>query len=192
MISVLFCREDSVYKIMGLDCWDIARDAKNWPGGNVGIYHPPCRAWGTLKHFAKPIPGEKELAIWSIEQLRMYGGVLEHPRSSSLWKYMNLPTGTKRDEWGGFSISINQHWFGHRAEKKTLLYIVGMNPGDIPDYSFSNTLPTGVIYTGFKRRSNGKKVCHKNGRVEISKKEREATPPAFAEWLVAIAKKCKV
>lgn len=196
LVSILFTRSDSIYKTLGVDCWDIDRDATKWPGGNSIVAHPPCRCWGTLKHFAKPRPGEKELAIWAVRQIRKWGGVLEHPRSSSLWKHMNLPTGTQRDEFGGFSISVNQHWFGHRAEKKTLLYIVGMDPGDLPDYSFSNELPTGVIYSGFKRpnknapKSVWKKVCHKNGRVEISKKEREATPVEFAKWLIEVAKRC--
>ena len=110
---------------MGLDCWDIERNALNWAGGNPIVAHPPCRAWGQLSHFAKPREGEKELAIYSINQIRKYGGVLEHPRASKLWKEMNLPTGSQVDEFGGYTLCINQSWFGHRAEKKTLLYICG-------------------------------------------------------------------
>ena len=32
----------------GFDCWDIERNALNWPGGNPIVAHPPCRAWGQL------------------------------------------------------------------------------------------------------------------------------------------------
>lgn len=73
-ISALFVRKDSVYKTLGIDCWDIERDATNWPGGNPIIAHPPCRAWGKLSAFAHPRPGEKELAIKSIELIREWGG----------------------------------------------------------------------------------------------------------------------
>lgn len=42
-----------------VDCWDMERDALNWPGGNSVIAHPPCRAWGQLSHMENPRPGEK-------------------------------------------------------------------------------------------------------------------------------------
>jgi hypothetical protein len=59
-VSALFVRKDSIYKELGVDCWDAERNALNWPGGNPLIAHPPCRAWGQLSHWAKPLPGEKE------------------------------------------------------------------------------------------------------------------------------------
>src|SRR5687768_16317280 len=99
MISVLYTRADSIYKQLGVDCWDIERDARKWPGGNPIVAHPPCRAWGQLSHFANPIQGEKELAISAINQIRKYGGVLEHPRGSKLWHEMNLPMPGKVDKF---------------------------------------------------------------------------------------------
>ena len=85
MISALFVRMDSIYKQLGVDCWDIERDARLWPGGNSVVAHPPCRAWGQLAHFSKPREGEKELAILSVNWIRQWGGVLEHPRTSKLF-----------------------------------------------------------------------------------------------------------
>jgi len=86
MVSVLFARQDSIYKTLtDCDVWDIERDALKWPGGNPIIAHPPCRAWGSLRHFAKPRPGERELALWAVKQVRAEGGVLEHPARSLLW-----------------------------------------------------------------------------------------------------------
>lgn len=35
MIAALYVRRDSVYKSMGLDCFDIDRDATNWQGGHL-------------------------------------------------------------------------------------------------------------------------------------------------------------
>jgi len=182
-VLILFTREDSIYKTMGLDCWDIVRDARKWPGGNPIIAHPPCRAWGQLSHFAKPRDGEKELAIYSIHQIRKYGGILEHPRASKLWKEMSLPTGNEVDEYGGYSLCINQSWWGHRAEKKTLLYIVGCPKNDLPDIPINFDLPPCVINSSKRKGEPGY-------RPEVSRYEREATPIDLAKWLVQVAERC--
>lgn len=85
-VAALFVRADSIYKTMpGVDAWDIERDARKWPGGCPVVAHPPCRAWGRLRQFAKPRPDEKDLAPWAVEKVRRWGGVLEHPANSSLW-----------------------------------------------------------------------------------------------------------
>ena len=79
-IAVLFARADSNYKqLPECDVWDAERDARNWPGGCQVVAHPPCRAWGRLRHFAKPRDDEKDLARFAVAQVRKWGGVLEHP-----------------------------------------------------------------------------------------------------------------
>ena len=117
-VAILFARVDSVYKsIPGCDVWDAERDARKWPGGSPVVAHPPCRLWGRLRHFANVVPGEKELATWAVEKVREYGGVLEHPHGSLLWRVMNLPRLGARDEWGGWTAALPQFWLGHKAEK---------------------------------------------------------------------------
>lgn len=189
MINALFVREDSIYKTMsGIDCWDIVRDARKYKGDDPVIAHPPCRAWGQLSHMAKPRPDEKELAIFAVNKIREVGGVLEHPAKSKLWKEENLPATGARDEFGGFSVVVNQHWWCHRAEKKTILYIVGIEPGELPEIPFvMGEAPCVVASSG--RRKNG---LRSKRRPEITKREREATPAEFAKWLYQIAIKCKV
>ena len=182
-VSVLFVRKDSVYKTLGVDAWDIDRDATTWPGGNSIVAHPPCRAWGKYKGFAKPRAGEKELAVWSVEQIRIWGGVLEHPRHSSLWKVMGLPVGDKVDVFGGFSISIDQFWFNHKAKKETLLYICGCKPCDLPGIPLRFDAIS--HYVGLPKGYKGKMK-------EITKKEREETPIAMAKWLIEVATKCNM
>ena len=185
-VSILFVRKDSVYKTLGVDCWDIERDAINWPGGNSIVAHPPCRAWGKLSGFANPRPGEKQLAIKSIELIREWGGVLEHPAASRLWNEINLPLPGKYDEYGGFSICIDQFWFGHKAQKKTLLYICGCRQSDFPPIPMRFDAVEYVVTVPkknkFGRRPNNKK--------EITKAEREHTPIKLAEWLIEVARKC--
>jgi len=180
MISALFIRVDSVYKTLGIDCWDERRNALNWPGGNVGIYHPPCRTWGRLRGLSVGNGCEKLLAVWAVAQVRAFGGVLEHPADSSLWPYCRLPKGLSRDVYGGFTLSVDQHWFGHKAEKRTFLYIVGCEPRSLPAYPLSLDAVTHVISQTKRSRYQGKR--------ELSKSARERTPPEMAHWLINVCK----
>lgn len=128
-VAVLFARADSNYKALPeTDVWDAERDARKWPGGCPVVAHPPCRAWGRLKHMANPRPDEKNLARLAVALVREFGGVLEHPARSELWAAQKLPQPGERDQYGGWTLPISQYWWGHRAEKKTWLYIVGCEP----------------------------------------------------------------
>ncbi len=191
-VAVLFARADSNYKVLpGTDVWDAERDALRWPGGAPVIAHPPCRAWGQLRALANPRPGEKELALWAVEQVRKYGGVLEHPAKSTLWPVVGLPKPGEVDEYGGWTLPIFQVWFGHRAEKPTYLYIVGASPRDLPVLPLRLGEATHICGTSGRRRDGGR--LHKGDagwRPEISKAEREHTPPRLAEWLLDVARMC--
>lgn len=189
-VAVLFARRDSIYKTLpDCDVYDIDRDARTYAGGVPVVAHPPCRAWGRLSHMAKPRHDEKELARWAVAQVRMYGGVLEHPAGSALWKDQNLPEpGAGRDAYGGWTLTISQHWFGHRAEKMTRLYIVGCDPRDVPDFDLSLHRATHVIASSTKRQ----KRDHPDFRPEVTKAEREHTPPPLAAWLRELALRCCV
>lgn len=183
-VAVLFARSDSHYKTLPeCDVFDIDRDARTYAGANPIVAHPPCRAWGAFAMFAKPREDEKALAPWAIEQIRKNGGVLEHPNASKLWPELGLPEPGTVDQFGGWTLPIHQHWFGHRAEKKTRLYIVGCKPRDIPDMPMVLGQATHVI-GDVGRASNGTK------RPEVSKDEREHTPPELARWLVDLAMRC--
>ena len=92
MIAVLFARDDSRYKQLdGYDVYDIHRDARSYCKKMPVIAHPPCRAWGMLSHMANPREGEKQLAYLALAQVRLNGGILEHPAGSRLWKEAPLP-----------------------------------------------------------------------------------------------------
>lgn len=183
-VAVLFARRDSNYKkLLGVDVYDIDRDALTFPGGLPVVAHPPCRAWGRLRHMANPRPGEKDLAFFSVDMVRKFGGVLEHPAGSTLWPAAGLPINSGYDEFGGFTVSIDQFWWGHRARKKTWLYICGVSRAEIP------AMP---LRFGEASHTIGSCVKLKNRpwvrRPEVTKAEREHTPPALAEWLVQVAR----
>jgi len=194
-VAALFVRADSVYKTMvGVDCYDIDRNALTWPGGCPVVAHPPCRGWGKLFYFAKPAPGELDLGPWAVQQVRTYGGVLEHPKDSKLWDACGLPRPGQVDAWGGWTLPISQHWWGHRAEKMTWLYIVGSSPRDIPTIPLRLGPATHVIARSRMRRKDGRRLRKgmAGWRPEVTKAEREHTPPQLAEWLVEVARRCTV
>jgi hypothetical protein len=171
-----------VYKTMPeCDVWDIERDARKWPGGTPVVAHPPCRAWGLLRQFAQPREGEKALAPWAIDQVRRWGGVLEHPAGSTLWPALGLPEpGARRDQFGGWTLGIHQNEFGHRAQKATRLYIVGADPTDVvPPLKLGRATQCIRPTKSYPRLPS------------VTKAEREHTPSALARWLVDLAMRCK-
>jgi len=183
--SALFVRRDSIYKrIPGVDAFDADRDARRVSKGPL-IAHPPCRSWGPLRGCARPRPGERRLAIWAVMMVRRLGGVLEHPRGSLLWRRMGMPLpGERSDQWGGYTVEVNQFDFGHRASKPTWLYIVGnslwwaspMRRGE----------PTHCISQG-----NGVRIGHPKFKPRVPQHEREATPLDFAMELIQCARRCR-
>lgn len=189
-VAVLFARADSIYKTLpGCDVYDIDRDARTWPGGAPIVAHPPCRAWGMLRHFAKPRPDEKDLARWAVAKIRKWGGVLEHPMGSTLWPDQGLPAPGSVDGWGGFTFHAPQFWWGHPANKATKFYIVGLNPKDMP--------PVPFVLGEAKFRIGGRQGRARKSRGWKQKPSLpagfspEQTPPALAQWLVDLARNCK-
>lgn len=186
-VAVLFARQDSNYKAMSqCDVWDAERDARLWPGGTQVVAHPPCRSWSVLKHFAKPREGERDLGPWAVEQVRRWGGVLEHPKGSQLWAHCGLPAPGVRDEFGGWTKPVSQKWWGHRAEKPTLLYIVGCEPRDVPALPLTLGEAPRVLFN-----KRGLRAGMPGFRTECTREEREHSPPDFAAWLVELAGRCK-
>jgi hypothetical protein len=186
-VAVLFARGDSVYKTLpGCDVWDAERDARKWPGGSAVVAHPPCRGWGRLAHMAKPRFDELNLAVFAVDQVRRFGGVLEHPAWSKLWARCDLPAPGTRDAFGGWTLPIHQHWFGHRAEKSTWLYIVGCPPADIPEMPLVLGKAHFVVGTSGRRKDGSRLGVAR----EITKPEREHTPIDLVKWLVELARRC--
>lgn len=180
-VAVLCVRRDSIYRTLpGCDVYDVDRDARTFPGGLPVIAHPPCRSWGRLRAFANHDPAEHALGPWAVAQVRRWGGVLEHPAWSTLWSSEHLPLPGECSSAAGWTLDIDQHWFGHRAQKRTWLYIVGCQPSDIPPLPLRFEPVTHCVGTT-------------RGRVpfpEITKAEREHTPAAFAVWLFQLAARC--
>lgn len=182
-VAVLFAREDSVYKTLpGVDVYDMERDARTYDGPHPVVAHPPCRAWASLRNHAKPRPDERNLARLAVALVREFGGVLEHPWRTTLWDAQRLPAVGQRDAFGGFTLVIDQNWWGHRAQKRTRLYVVGCEPNEVPPLPLvlGEATHTVGLWSGRDKA---------NCRPSIAKHEYEHTPAALAEWLVAVARK---
>jgi hypothetical protein len=176
--AALFVRKDSSYKKRDVfDTWDIDRDALKFDGNEPVVCHPPCRAWGRLSHMATRVrEGEPELALWSIDLIRSNGGILEHPKGSRLFgKY--LPNVGEIDEFGGFTILIDQYDFGHVAHKKTNLYFCGLTPEQLPDLPPEDT--TIHYCEKGKRRSIAGNV---KGTTNCTQYQREYTPDKLIDY----------
>lgn len=182
-VAVLFARRDSVYKSLpGCEVYDADRDARTYDGPWPIVAHPPCRAWGRLRTFANPRPDERNLARLAVALVREFGGVLEHPASSTLWPAQGLPRpGERPDAFGGWTLTAPQFWWGHRAEKASWFYIVGCDARGLPPVP----LKLGEAECVVETRKRGLR------RPSITKAEREHTPLDLAEWLVALAKSCR-
>jgi hypothetical protein len=166
---VLFTQPGSVYESLGCDCYPATRDARNYRGVAPVVAHPPCRLWGRLSKFSKAPVEELELGRFAVDLVRRVGGVVEHPEASRLFD--GFPRGGRMDSYGGWVHVVDQYWFGHRARKRSLLYIVGVRPGELPAYPLIFGRPPQPVEN-------------------MNSAERDRTPRMFAIWLLDLAYGC--
>lgn len=179
MIAALYVSPHGPYMDMpDVDPWTVERNATQYAGPWPVVAHPPCGAWGRYYQWSHDDGSTGPIAV---AQVRRWGGVLEHPRDSKLWNACTLAyPGGFPDAFGGYSIVVNQHDWGHPACKTTWLYIVGCPRQKLPP--MPPRLATPVHPLDARRRA---------GVLErMSKRQRQLTPPAFARWLVAVATSC--
>lgn len=176
MISVLCAARNSIYKTMrDVDVYDIDRDVRTFAGSMPIVGHTPCRSWSAFcGHQAKPLPGEKELAPLVVAILRANGGVLEHPAHSRLWDFLGLPKPGEAMQNGLWSMAVKQAWWGDTRTKNTWLLFSKIESIDVQ---------TPI-------RLHDAKGDRRRWQV-MSKHQRSATVPAFAEWLVETARLVK-
>jgi hypothetical protein len=198
-VAALYIDPKGPYPSMaGVDAWDAQRDATKYYGPNPVVAHPPCAPWsGSLSGLCDR-RSESALAVRAVQQVRAYGGVLEHPAHSRLFGALELPTpkamhrirepsgrwldADVADEYGGFTIEVQQVDFGHPCRKKTWLYLCGV-PREAIMLPATHREPTHWCSGGHRAKRPpppGIKIA--------SAKMRRVTPPAFAEWLVHLAR----
>lgn len=167
-IPVLFVHSKSNYKLdKEFDCYDEKRNALNYTGSSAVICHPPCRKFSRLRGLSQAPETEKQLAYFAVDLVRKNGGIVEHPHDSQLWKDKEVVKPGYTDQYGGFTICIDQSWFGYYTPKRTLLYIVGIKPKELPTYDFNRDI-------NFRKFQN------------LTPKQRSETTPKLCEFLKKI------
>lgn len=193
-------------KLLGPElCWDESRDARLYDGPHPIVAHPPCGPWGKRRHSYKG--NEHDCAPHAVEQVRKWGGVLEHPAGSLLWPHQSpggelpSPSDWYNDRHGGFTIEVDQVEWGHVARKSTWLYIIGARGhadtrrlrASIAELEGSRPFPSAEPTHWL----SGDRRCKSGGSVPpgikvCSAQQRRRTPVAFAEFLIALAELASV
>lgn len=193
MIAALFVESGGCYFDQpGIDPWDIERDARKYKGPHPVIAHPPCQLWGRFAHvnYARwggmhNHPGnDGGCFAFSLSAVREFGGVLEHPASSEAWPAYSLsePRGIGWMQCGEteWTCEVWQSAYGHKANKRTWLYYCGPRPDEL-----RWERPIGTHQIGFHDQ-RGKA----RNKPTISGKAASATPPAFRDLLISMARSC--
>jgi len=177
-ISILCAAYNSVYKkIPDVEVYDRIRDAATFRGDTPIVAHPPCRAWSAFTaHQAKPVPGEAELGLLCADFLQQCGGVLEQPAHSRLFHAAGLPQPGELHPTLT-TIYVEQAWWGYPVRKATWLCCAHI---DVRTLIIPYRHHDPRAGEGDRRRTQ-----------RMSRAARSATPRAFAEWLVAAARKCR-
>jgi len=191
-VAALYVDPEGPYPSMpGVDCWDEKRDARLYDGPHPVVAHPPCQLWVNFaalnyKRYggAHNRPGnDMGCFAAALDCVLRFGGVLEHPAGSHAWKKFALPPPpAKKPGWyacgDGWACEVWQSAYGHKARKRTWLFYSG------------STLPTEPNW----RRASGTHQCGWFDRIKptLSKREASLTPPAFADWLVSLARSSHV
>jgi len=157
-------------------CWDEARDARTYAGPWPVVAHPPCGPWGRLRFLCTK--QDASLAPLAVDQVRAWGGVLEHPVDSLLWRHCRLPRpGELPDEYGGRTYRVDQVSWGHCCVKPTWLYVVGVPSRRVVADMRSGGVPSRRVTSG----PRGPRLP------SASQQARRRTPVAFARWLISLA-----
>ena len=187
VIAALFVqRGGSYWNLEGVDPWDEKRDARKYQGPWPVVAHPPCQLWVKFArvNFKRwggehNRPGNDGGCFASaLLSVRSFGGVLEHPAESYAWPEYGLPHPTMGwtrsmfhpNEW---VCEVWQSAYGHKARKRTWLLYVGPDPSPM--------------------RWERKEGTHQVGwfdqnKPPLGKREASATPKAFRDALIALAR----
>lgn len=179
--------------LAGVELWDEARDARLYDGPWPVVAHPPCSAWCRLAGLVEARWGKKrgeDGDCFDAQCCQKMGGVLEHPAWSDAWPAFRLRRPPRAGGWvraglddPGWTCCVEQAAYGHRARKATWLYAVGV---ELPNLQWGRAEATAWCTPGTSEQaSRGKDTTPMN------KRERQATPPAFRDLLLGIARSAK-
>jgi hypothetical protein len=192
MIAALFVAPRGPYAgLPDVEVWDEARDARLYAGPWPVVAHPPCDRWCQMApvnqaRYGHRVGDDGGCFASALASVRRCGGVLEHPAVSLAWAEFGLFRPPSTGGWvlnpcGGWTAHVEQQHYGHRARKATWLYAYGLTPpslrwgrGSAPKAWISTDRPRAELAT--------------MGIAQLSKREAKATPIAFRDLLVSMAR----
>lgn len=174
-VAALFVAAGGCYD--GLDDvepWTVERDARRYAGPYPVVGHPPCATWGKYAQAGltlRALGDDDGCFAAALAAVRRWGGVLEHPAYSAAWRAFDLTAPGRRgwtaaDFSGGWTCFVEQGLYGHQARKPTWLL------------GYRVALPSLRWGCGVAARP-----CE-----NMSHRERAATPLAFRDLLLAMAR----
>lgn len=182
-VAALYVETGGCYfGLPGVDLWDIARDARLYNGPHPVVAHPPCDRWHMLsavnhKRWGFRINEDDGCFAAALAAVRKWGGVLEHPAQSRAFRFHGIPhpviRGWQRSLEGDWITEVDQAAYGHRARKRTWLIYCGEPPPALDWRKVRGTHQVG----NFDQK-----------RPVMTKREALATPPAFRDLLLSMAR----
>lgn len=199
MIAALYVAKGGVYfGLPDVDPWDEERDARKYAGPWPVVAHPPCERW---RRWAGLDAGKDDGCFRAaFAAVGKFGGVLEHPEASKAWARFAIPRPERIGKWRwfgstqliprqlvGWTCCVEQGHYGHRARKMTWLFAAlphGIAPPELKWGPSVATIGPRLGRDPVRERRIGavQRMC---------RAERRATPPAFRDLLLSIARSAK-
>jgi len=193
-IAALYVETDGCYfGLDGVEPWDIKRDARTYDGPHPVVAHPPCKRWGRMARMMYATHGHEHLRPGNdggcfkaaLDAVRKWGGVLEHPAGTQAFREFGIPRpfmgAWHRTICGGWVTEVAQCQYGHKARKLTWLYLHAAAPPSLDWRCEGYTHMIGPLRKGVDTDLQA-----------LSRKENLATPQAFRDILIKMARSVEV
>jgi hypothetical protein len=202
-VAALFVDSAGCYSgLPNVGVWGVERDARLYASPLPVVAHPPCQRWGRYWGGSPRKPNQYrkgddggcfEAALAAV---RRYGGVLEHPKDSHAWAHFGLERPPHSGGWvradaaGGWTCCVYQGHYGHFSGKATWLYAVVPNPPELIWGKPAQAIPQWMVDRyGYEKARRIGVMAMVGGKDKT--RIREATPPAFRDVLLSIARSAK-
>ena len=189
-VAALYVLPNGPYSnILFVDPWDESRDARLYAGPWPVVAHPPCERWGRYWFGGPSARVRREKGddnfcfMCALQEVREWGGVLEHPAGSSAWEAFGLNKPPRAGGWiraddqGGWTCCVDQGHYGHRGQKATWLYACKT---DLPELRWGKS-------ESKIAREEGRRAIRTGIVQRMSHRQRKETPAEFRNLLIRIA-----
>ena len=201
-VAALYVLSDGPYAgVDGVELWDEERDARNYAGPHPVVAHPPCARWGRYWSGGPSARVRRKLGDdggcfrAALGAANRWGGVVEHPEGTHAWRAFNIVAPPRWGRWvraglyqPGWTCCVEQGHYGHPARKATWLYVAGTDA--LPEFKWGKSEARGKFEESFRSAEARRRAVKTGAGKRLSKRQRQATPAAFRDALLAIARSC--